>query len=135
MDCAECALHVQQAIEKVPGVASANVLLGAEKAIVQLDADLVDMPILRRGRRRRRLPVPEKCAAGRLSLADFTRRGADLLCPALRRGALYRRRRRVVGLFENLTARVPFWLGRAARPGHRLAGLRQRGPGDRCGAR
>lgn len=41
MDCAECALHVQHALEGVEGVASAQVLLGAEKAIVQIDVSQV----------------------------------------------------------------------------------------------
>ncbi len=37
MDCAECALHVQHALQAVPGVHQADVLLAAEKAIVRLD--------------------------------------------------------------------------------------------------
>ncbi|MEX2399902.1 MAG: cation-translocating P-type ATPase [Rhodothermales bacterium] len=37
MDCAGCARTVQQAISAVPGVSSAEVLLTAEKAIVDLD--------------------------------------------------------------------------------------------------
>lgn len=63
MDCAECALHVQHAIEKVPGVTSANVLLGAEKAIVRLDGDLVDMPTLRRAAEGAGYQVPSQDAA------------------------------------------------------------------------
>jgi copper chaperone CopZ len=44
MDCAECTQHVQQAIEKIPGVQSVNVFLATEKAIVQLDPDQVELP-------------------------------------------------------------------------------------------
>ena len=62
MDCAECALHVQHAIEKVPGVASANVLLGAEKAIVRLDANLVDLPTLQRAVEGAGYQVPAQAA-------------------------------------------------------------------------
>ncbi len=38
MDCAECVLHVEGALSKVPGVRSARVSLAAEKAYVTLDA-------------------------------------------------------------------------------------------------
>ena len=34
MDCADCALHVKKALDDIPSIASADVLLGAEKAIV-----------------------------------------------------------------------------------------------------
>jgi Cd2+/Zn2+-exporting ATPase/Cu+-exporting ATPase len=34
MDCADCALHVKKALDDIPSVTSADVLLGAEKAIV-----------------------------------------------------------------------------------------------------
>jgi P-type Cu+ transporter len=47
MDCAECAAHVQRAIEKLPGVAKADVLLGAEKAIIEMDEQQVDMDSIR----------------------------------------------------------------------------------------
>lgn len=47
MDCAECAAHVQRAIEKLPGVAKADVLLGAEKAIIEMDEQRVDMDAIR----------------------------------------------------------------------------------------
>jgi cation transport ATPase len=44
MDCAECTQHVQHAISRWNGVASVDVLLGAEKAIIRLDAAKVDLP-------------------------------------------------------------------------------------------
>jgi Cd2+/Zn2+-exporting ATPase/Cu+-exporting ATPase len=48
MDCAECAAHVQRAIEKLPGVAKADVLLGAEKAIIEMeDEQRADMDSIR----------------------------------------------------------------------------------------
>ncbi len=34
MDCAECTLHVQHAIEKLPGVQKVDVFLGSEKALI-----------------------------------------------------------------------------------------------------
>ncbi|MGW8224604.1 MAG: heavy metal translocating P-type ATPase [Anaerolineales bacterium] len=43
MDCAECTMHVQHAIATVPGVESVEVYLASEKAVVQLDPELVDL--------------------------------------------------------------------------------------------
>src|SRR5690349_22804550 len=48
MDCAECTQHVQHAISKLDGVKSVDVLLAAEKAIIQLDPAKVDMPAIRK---------------------------------------------------------------------------------------
>jgi Cd2+/Zn2+-exporting ATPase/Cu+-exporting ATPase len=48
MDCTECTQHVQHAISKLDGIKSVNVLLAAEKAIIQLDADKVDMSAIRK---------------------------------------------------------------------------------------
>jgi P-type Cu+ transporter len=46
MDCTGCTQQVQQAICVLPGVASANVLLSSEKAIIQLDPDQVQLPAI-----------------------------------------------------------------------------------------
>jgi len=48
MDCAECTQHVGHAISKLDGVQSVDVLLGVEKAIIQLDPDKVNMPAIRK---------------------------------------------------------------------------------------
>ena len=48
MDCAECTLHVRQAIAALPGVQSVEVLLVSEKAVIQLDPALVDLPSIRK---------------------------------------------------------------------------------------
>ncbi|SHK84661.1 heavy metal translocating P-type ATPase [Rhodothermus profundi] len=37
MDCADCARHVAQALERVPGVCRVEVLLAAQKAVVEVD--------------------------------------------------------------------------------------------------
>ena len=114
MDCAECALHVQHAIEKVPGVTSANVLLGAEKAIVRLDANLVDMPTLRQAVEGAGYQVPAQDALPAAAIpANFTRRvltffallfGAVLIAvmiAALVAFDVTRRRRKVQAAFAN----------------------------------
>lgn len=48
MDCAECVGKVQRALESVPGVESARVLLAAEKAVVWLEAGWVERGALER---------------------------------------------------------------------------------------
>ncbi|MEJ5223418.1 MAG: heavy metal-associated domain-containing protein [Anaerolineales bacterium] len=47
MDCAECTLHVKHAIESVPGVKQVEVLLGAEKAIIETDPGGVSLDAVR----------------------------------------------------------------------------------------
>ncbi len=42
MDCAECALHIEERLNKIEGVGSAHVLLAAEKGIVSFDAGRVE---------------------------------------------------------------------------------------------
>ena len=39
MDCAECAAHVQTALNDLPQIHSAEVLLGAEKAIISFETE------------------------------------------------------------------------------------------------
>jgi len=46
MDCASCASHVRGALQSVEGVSSADVLVGAGKALVEFDEDKVDLPRL-----------------------------------------------------------------------------------------
>ena len=48
MDCAECAAHVEKALAELPHVNSAQVLLGAEKAIIQYSDDLPQQEAIRR---------------------------------------------------------------------------------------
>ncbi|HEX5839692.1 MAG TPA: HAD-IC family P-type ATPase, partial [Anaerolineales bacterium] len=48
MDCAECTQHVQRAISRLDGIASVDVFLATEKAVVKLDPERVDLPAIRR---------------------------------------------------------------------------------------
>ncbi len=112
MDCAECALHVQQAIEKLPGVTSANVLLGAEKAIVRLDANLVDMPTLRRAVEGAGYQVPAENAPPAAAVpANFTRRVLTFFALLFGAVLFIVVAGEWLGLFEKITALVPFWFG------------------------
>lgn len=116
MDCAECTRHVRGAIAGLPGVHEVDVFLGSEKAVVHLDPALVRLSDIRtavegvgygvgpmEGQDEAPSPTPP--------LAGFTRRiltlfglvfGVVLLAVVAGEG---------LGLFEQLTARVPFVLG------------------------
>ncbi len=59
MDCMECTQHVQHALETVPGVQKAEVLLSAEKAIVHLNSSSVDLPALRQAVENEGYTVPD----------------------------------------------------------------------------
>src|SRR6266702_7606534 len=48
MDCAECTMHVQHALAALPGVEDVHVLLSSEKAVLQVDPALVDLPTIRK---------------------------------------------------------------------------------------
>lgn len=58
MDCAECTLHVQQAIAALPGVESVSVFLASEKAVIHLDPTRVDLPAIREAVERAGYSVP-----------------------------------------------------------------------------
>jgi len=120
MDCAECTQHVQHALLQLPGVASAEVFLSSEKAVIQLDASLVDLPAIRKA----------VASAGDYFVLEAV---PDAALPAFRTSPLGGFARRIMtllavvfgavlfivvvgewfGLFERLTERVPFPLGLA----------------------
>lgn len=113
MDCAECARHVQHSLAEVPGVTSVNVLLSAEKAILQLDPDQVGMPAIQRAVEHAgyRVPVSQTEAGAPAPAPDFTRQvlhlfglifGAVLLIVVVGEW---------LGLLETITARVPWPIG------------------------
>ncbi|MFP4613559.1 MAG: heavy-metal-associated domain-containing protein, partial [Spirochaetaceae bacterium] len=47
MDCAECAEHVRRAVSRVEGVDGADVLLGAEKAVIRYSVEMLDLESIR----------------------------------------------------------------------------------------
>jgi P-type Cu+ transporter len=76
MDCTECTIHVQHAIQELPGVKSVSVLLAAEKATIQFDPTLVDLPMIRKAVDGAGYKVPEIVHASEssaLPLQDFTK--------------------------------------------------------------
>jgi Cd2+/Zn2+-exporting ATPase/Cu+-exporting ATPase len=117
MDCAECARHVRQALESLPGVKSADVLLAAEKAVLQIDLARVDMPAIRQAVADAGYTVPETAttraeAAGmagqalgrRLTWVLLAVFGLVLFVVVAGEG---------LGLFDVLTERIPWPVGLA----------------------
>ncbi|MDP2995272.1 MAG: cation-translocating P-type ATPase [Anaerolineales bacterium] len=115
MDCAECTLHVQHAIEKLPGVQKVSVFLGSEKALIEMDSTPVDMTAIRAAVTGAGYSVPESDSLppAPVSTNDFNRR-LTILLVGLFAGVLG-----IVvvgewmGLFKFLNARIPFLIGLA----------------------
>ncbi|MHB8087663.1 MAG: heavy metal translocating P-type ATPase [Anaerolineaceae bacterium] len=76
MDCMECTMHVQKAINDIAGVSSVNVLLAAEKATINFDSALVNIGMIQKAVEKAGYSIPEikteKAQAAR-SLQDFTK--------------------------------------------------------------
>ncbi len=113
MDCAECTQHVQQAIEKIPGVQSVNVFLATEKAIVQLDPEKVELPHIRAAVQGAGYDVPASAPhePAPVSMGDFNRRLTVLLVSVFAIILSVVIFGEGLGLFDFLNARVPFLLG------------------------
>jgi Cd2+/Zn2+-exporting ATPase/Cu+-exporting ATPase len=113
MDCAECTQHVQQAIERLPGVHSVQVFLGAEKALVRLDLDQAGLPEIRAAVRAAGYDVPASdiLQIAPVSMDGINRRLTLLLVAvfALILGAVLFGE--FLGWFDYLNERVPFLLG------------------------
>jgi P-type Cu+ transporter len=108
MDCADCAAHVQKAIANVPGVQSVNVLLSAEKAVIQV-SDRASMDAIREAVAGAGYSVPEASPVSE----DFSKAalslfgivfGVVLLIVVVGEG---------LGLFETITDRIPAPVGYA----------------------
>ena len=76
LDCAECARHVRQAVEAVPGVASVDVLMAAQKALIRFDPAQTDPARIRRAVEQAGYALEQQSAddAGDTPLGDFSRR-------------------------------------------------------------
>jgi Cu+-exporting ATPase len=116
MDCAECTMHVQRALAALPGVDDVHVLLSSEKAVLQIDPALVDLPTIRKAVEGVGYTVPEHTRSTQAqpatrSLSTFTRPiftlfglvfGAVLLIVIVGEW---------LGFFERVTDWVPWYIG------------------------
>ena len=113
MDCAECTQHVRHAIADLPGVASVDVFLTSEKAVVRLDPAQVDLPAIRRAVEGAGYSVPETRSSGAPDASPVTlTRQTRLLFAGLFAAVLF-----IViggewlGLFQALNALIPLPVG------------------------
>lgn len=116
MDCAACAKKVQRALKKLPGVVNVEVLLSAEKAVIDHDPKLVTREALQATVEKVGFTVPAPQAADTaytiqgnlLQRQLFTLLGVlfgvILFLVVIGEG---------LGLFDVVTDRVPLWLGTA----------------------
>jgi Cu+-exporting ATPase len=118
MDCAECTRHVHEAISALPGVDTVEVYLAAEKAVVILDPQLVDMSDIRQAVKNAGYAVPdpvqpvetEDIDHGLKSLQNLSRPVLGLF------GIVFGLVLFVVvfgewlGLFETFIDQVPWWI-------------------------
>ncbi|MFN8473854.1 MAG: cation-translocating P-type ATPase [Anaerolineae bacterium] len=113
MDCVECTKSVQRAISALPGVHAVDVSLTAEKAVIQLDPAQVDLASVCKAVEGAGYAVPQSDNEQRSTapLAGLTRQVLTLF------GIVFGVVLFVVvvgewlGLFEALTARVPWFVG------------------------
>ncbi len=117
MDCAGCVRTVHSAIAALPGVTSAEVLLSAEKAIVRLDPSRVDLLTIRQAVEGVGYRVPEPSSevgssrATEAGLQGFTRSILLLLGVVFAAVLFIVVAGEWLGLFDDMTGRVPFPVG------------------------
>ncbi|MCS6937993.1 MAG: cation-translocating P-type ATPase [Roseiflexus sp.] len=111
MDCAECTLHVQQAIARLPGVESVNVLLAAEKAVIRLDPARVDLPAIRKAVENAGYSVPDVATPLAASMDSFSRRMTVLLAVVFGIVLSIVVAGEWLGLFDRLNELIPLPVG------------------------
>jgi Cd2+/Zn2+-exporting ATPase/Cu+-exporting ATPase len=111
MDCAECTQHVHRSINRLPGVSHVEVFLTSEKAVIQLEPDLVSEREIHKAIRDAGYEVATAHAEGVDTAArEFTRPVLTLL------GIVFGAVLFVVvvgewlGLFERVTQQVPWYI-------------------------
>jgi P-type Cu+ transporter len=123
MDCAECARHVEQGLRAVPGVQDATVLLAAERATVRLDPtvatrELLEQAVARAGYRvRPETPVATAAETTTDQTSPVQQAGQwftwgvlGLVAVIVIVAAIGER----FGVFDDVLARVPWWVPAAA---------------------
>jgi Cu+-exporting ATPase len=117
MDCAECTMHVRQAIAALPGVRSVDVFLASEKAQVSFDPARVDLAAIRTAVEGAGYAVPasdgEPVRPAETLLGDFQRRLLSFLAVVFGAVLFVVVAGEWLGLFEDITARVPWPIGLA----------------------
>jgi P-type Cu+ transporter len=116
MDCLECTQHVQQALAAVPGVNAVQVYLTSEKAVLQMDPSQVTLAEIRQAVASAGYSVPLaattlEAPSPTLALVSFTRPILTFFGVVVGAVLLIVVAGEWLGLFEQITDRVPWWLG------------------------
>lgn len=116
MDCAECTVHVQQALATLPGVHDVRVLLSSEKAMMEIDSSRVDLPQLRKAVESAGYSVPNTTAhlneeGTSRELRNFTRPILALFGLVFGVVFLIVIAGEWLGLFARVTDVIPWYLG------------------------
>lgn len=120
MDCAECTQHVQHALAGLEGVQHVDVFLASEKAVLILDPNAVTLPMIREAVKGAGYVVPEENVthAARLDkshpIGDFTKPVLTLFAVVFGVVLFVAVAGEGLGLFEQLTRRVPWFVWLAA---------------------
>ncbi len=122
MDCAECTQHVRHAIAALPGVASVEVYLAAEKAALRIDPTQVSLDAIRQAVKDAGYSVPDTAISpdghteirrGPLASGDLARQLSVLLAVLFGAILFIVVAGEWLGVFERLTGRVPWPVGLA----------------------
>lgn len=121
MDCAECTMHVREALAALPGVHTVDVFLASEKAVLRYDPALVDLTAMRGAVAAAGYSAPDTSAAAapvaepaaRIGLGDFNRRLLTLLAVVFGAVLFVVVVGEWLGLLEKITERVPLPIGAA----------------------
>ncbi len=115
MDCAGCASTVKQAIAGVPGVESVDVLLSAEKAVIQLDYENIGLKTIRQAVERAGYTIPEMRNADTALTVnnDFSKAALNLFGLVFGIVLLVVVAGEGLGLFEAVTSNIPPVIGYA----------------------
>lgn len=113
MDCADCTRHVQHALAELPGVQDVTVYLAGEKAKIQFDPDLTDLPAMRRAVKAAGYEIPENLPTPPQTnnLQNFTRPVLTLFGIVFGAVLFIIVFGEWLGLFEKITTGVPFPVG------------------------
>ncbi|MDZ7773836.1 MAG: cation-translocating P-type ATPase [Balneolaceae bacterium] len=117
MDCAGCARNVKQALEGMEGVSSADVYLSSEKARIVHGPERPTLDEFRKAVEAIGYRIPgEEDPGGEQapSVQDYARKSFRLFGLVFGAILLIAVAGEWLGLFDALTARVPFWAGTAA---------------------
>ncbi|MFW6136274.1 MAG: heavy metal translocating P-type ATPase [Chloroflexota bacterium] len=111
MDCAECALHTEDAVRGVPGVREARVYLGAERLDVVYDPDLTDTDEIARAVTRAGYRVADEGGdTDKTGAMDLAQRLTGLFVAVVVLVILVETVGERLGLVEAALTRIPPWL-------------------------